>query len=269
MQWERYMKLRFRQRCRLLILPALIGMAVFYVIPFLKVIYYSFVKGQYHRRFVGLQNYLTVLKNEYFQLAVKNTLLLIVICVPAFLVASFVLSVLYFRCGRIGQGLRKLTLYPFFLPSISVVAGFALICSGMDSAGPVYLIFLWKYLGVGILIMTAALTAIDPELYQAARVDGAKQYEIHLYITLPLCLRAVCYNLIIGIVYSFRTFRESYLYYGDYYPPEYSYTLQYYMNNQFLKLNYSTMSAASMLMLLVLTAGILVGYGIAKKGRKL
>lgn len=259
------MKLQFRQKCKLLIFPAAVGISIFYFIPFIKVIYYSFVKGQYQKRFVGFQNFAKVLENEYFRLAVKNTLLQIVICVPIFLLASFVLSVLYCKGGKAGRKLRKLSLYPFFLPSVSVAVGFALLFGSVDSPFPVYLMFLWKYLGVGILIMTAAIVEIEPELYQAARVDGANRFQLQRHITLPLCARALCYDLVIGIVYSFRTFRESYLYYGDHYPPQYSYTLQYYMNNQFLKLNYSTMAAASVLMTSVLVGGLLIGQAAARK----
>ncbi len=259
------MRLGFKQKCKLLVLPAFIGLAIFYFVPFLKVIYYSVIRGQYQRRFVGFQNYMKVLGNEYFQLAVRNTLLLIAICVPVFILCSFVLSVCYCNSGKIGRGLRKLSLYPFFLPSVSVAAGFVLLFGNVDSPLPVYAMFLWKYLGVGILIMTAAILAIEPELYQAARVDGASRFRLQIHITLPLCMRALCYNLILGIVYSFRTFRESYLYYGDNYPPEYSYTLQYYMNNQFLKLNYATMAAASVLLTLVLIIGLLIGRRVIRK----
>lgn len=257
-------KLGFRSKCRLLIIPAAAGILLFYLIPFLKVLYYSFIKGQYQRKFVGLRNYVAVLQNEYFQLALKNTLLLIVLCVPVFVLLSFFMSLLYSGGGKIGRSLRKLSLYPFFLPSLSVAAGFILMFENADSPLPVYLMFLWKYVGVGILIVTAAVTAIEPELYQAARVDGAGRFRMHFHITLPLCVPALGYSLVLGIVYSFRTFRESYLYYGDYYPPEYSYTLQYYMNNQFLKLNYATMAAASVLMTLAILIGLLIGKRIIK-----
>ena len=93
---------------------------------------------------------------------------------------------------------------------------------------------------------------MEPEFYEAARMDGAGPVNIHAYITLPVCAKPIQFTMILGVVYCFRTFRESYLYYGANYPPDYSYTLQYYMNNQFLKLNYQTMAAASVLITLLL-----------------
>lgn len=57
-------------------------MALFYVMPYVRVIYYSLIENQFSKRFVGVQNYITVLQNAYFQLALKNSLLLIGIAVP-------------------------------------------------------------------------------------------------------------------------------------------------------------------------------------------
>ena len=246
------MKLKFFTRLKLCMLPAALGLGVFYFLPFLKVLYYSFLKGQYQKEFVWFRNYKNVLTNEYFRLACGNTLKLIAVCVPLFLLLAVLVSLLSIYGGRDGRLIRKLAILPLFLPSVSVVAAFLVLFDKVDSELPVYSIFLWKYLGMGIVILAAAFSAVEPEVYEATRMDGAGPVSIHWYITLPMCAKPIQFTMVLGVVYCFRTFRESYLYYGANYPPDYSYTLQYYMNNQFLKLNYQTMAAASVIITLLL-----------------
>lgn len=237
---------------------------MFYFLPFLKVIYYSFLKGQYQKKFVWLKNYKTVLGNQYFQLACGNTFKLIVICVPLFLLISILISLLSLSGGRVGRLVRKLSILPLFLPSVSVVAAFFSVFEKVESPLPVYSIFLWKYIGMGVVILVAAFSSVEPEIYEAARMDGAGPVAMHTCITLPMCTKPIQFTVVLGVVYCFRTFRESYLYYGANYPPDYSYTLQYYMNNQFLKLNYQSMAAASVMITLLL-AGFIALCGKTKQ----
>lgn len=259
------MKLKFFTKVKLCMLPAAAGLLLFYFLPFLKVIYYSFLKGQYQKEFVWFENYITVLTNEYFQLACINTLQLIVICVPVFLLCAVMISLMSMQGGTVGRFLRKMSVLPLFLPSVSVVAAFLLLFEKVESPFPVYSIFLWKYIGMGVVILAAAFSSVDPEIYEAARMDGAGSFSIHTRITLPLCAKPMQFTLILGVVYCFRTFRESYLYYGANYPPDYSYTLQYYMNNQFLKLNYQSMAAASIIVTLILAGFIILSGKVAKR----
>ena len=247
-------KLSFYTKLKLCMLPAVAGLGLFYFLPFLKVLYYSVLKGQYQKKFVWLQNYKNVLMNEYFQLACRNTLKLIFVCVPVFLLVSIWIALLSLYAGRMGHFVRKLSILPLFLPSVSVVAAFLVVFEHVESELPVYSIFLWKYIGMGVVILAAAFSSVEPEIYEAARMDGAGTIAIHAFITLPVCAKPILFTVVLGVVYCFRTFRESYLYYGANYPPDYSYTLQYYMNNQFLKLNYQSMAAASV-MITVLLAG--------------
>ena len=246
------MKLKFYTRLKLCMLPAALGLVVFYFLSFLKVLYFSVLKGQYQKEFVWFKNYKNVLTNEYFRLACGNTLKLILVCVPLFLIFAVLIALLSIYGGRGGRLMRKASILPLFLPSVSVVAAFLVLFKNVDSEFPIYSIFLWKYLGMGVVILAAAFLSVEPEVYEAARMDGAGSVAMHVYFTLPICAKPIQFTMVLGVVYCFRTFRESYLYYGANYPPDYSYTLQYYMNNQFLKLNYQSMAAASVMITLLL-----------------
>ena len=63
------------------ILPSFLGVMVFYLLPYADVVRRSFI-GAVDNRFVGLENYKTVLGNTAFLLAVKNTLLFTMLCIP-------------------------------------------------------------------------------------------------------------------------------------------------------------------------------------------
>lgn len=256
--------MKFVVKVKLCMVPAVLGLLLFYFVPFGKVIFYSLMKGQYQWKFVGLKHYKTVLANPYFQLAYKNTLSLIIFGVPIFLLGAMAVSFLGSQKSVIGHFLRRIYILPLFLPSVSIVGAFLILFDNVHSPIPVYCLFVWKYMGMGVVILSAAFSAVEPTLYEAARIDGAGTFTICRKITIPLCSKPIKFTVVLGIVYCFRTFRESFLYYNTNYPPDNSYTLQYYMNNQFLKLNYQTMAATSVMVTLM----FLVLIGLLKTGGK-
>jgi len=66
----------------------------------------------------------------------------------------------------------------------------------------------WQYTGYNMLIMYAALKAIPPDLYEAARVDGASGLQIALRIRIPLILPAVLLTFIFSIIGTLQLFAE-------------------------------------------------------------
>lgn len=93
-------------------------------------------------------------------------------------------------------------------------------------------------LGLCTIFIMSALASIPKSVYEAAQLDGANRKQIISKIMFPMASPVIVFVFLFEIVNSFKIFRESYLYYGSDYPPEYAYTLQYYMNNSFSKLNY-------------------------------
>ena len=72
----------------LFLLPGLIGLMIFYIVPFTGGIWYSLTDGSFENKFVGMQNYLKIWKNEMFLLGLKNTMELSLICAPLVWVRS-------------------------------------------------------------------------------------------------------------------------------------------------------------------------------------
>lgn len=256
---------KYRLKCRLLLFPSLFGVALFYVFPYLRVIYYSLIENQFSRKFVGLKNYLLVLQNTYFRLALKNSLLLILIAVPVLVAAAFMLSVLLLKMDGRWKILRIAFIFPMLVPTASVVVVWRTLFATSESVLPVYLLFIYKNIGLLVILFSAAFSTLDNEVFEAARLEGAYGFNLHRKITLPLIYPTLLFVVLIGVVYSFKVFRESYLYFGTSYPPDHSYTLQYYMNNHFFKLNYQYLASGAVITSLIIYLIVFAGVKLQKK----
>lgn len=256
---------KYRLKCRLLLVPSLFGVALFYVVPYLKVIYYSLIENQFSRRFVGLKNYLSVLQDTYFRLALKNSLLLIFIAVPVLAAMAFLLSVLLLKRKGHWKILRIAFIFPMLVPTASVVVVWRTLFAASESALPVYLLFIYKNIGLLVILFSAALSTLDNEVFEAARLDGAHGLALHRKITLPLIYPTLLFVVLLGVVYSFKVFRESYLYFGTGNPPAHSYTLQYFMNSYFLKLNYQYLASGAVIISLIIYLIVFAGVKLQKK----
>ena len=251
---------KWNLRCILCLLPSFLGISAFYLVPYARVLYYSFVNNQFQKKFVWFRNYQEVLENDYFLLAMKNSFWLIVIGVPALMLLSLLLSLLLSFSMRKFYFLRDFFVFPMMVPTAAVVVVWQNLFCDSETALPVYALFVWKNIGICVILLTAALTTIDNCIYEAARLDGAGTIRLHLKMSVPLIVPTFFFTVLLAVMNSFKIFKESYLFYGGKYPPEHSYTLQFYMNNNFLKFDYPAMASAavitSLLVLVIVFAGL-------------
>lgn len=70
----------------------MLGILIFYVVPFFGGVYYSVTDGSFANNYVGFDNYLRVWQNPMFQLGLKNTLELSVLCAPTIWLLSFLMA---------------------------------------------------------------------------------------------------------------------------------------------------------------------------------
>ena len=247
------------------LLPGLAGLLLFYVAPFFGGIWYSLTDGSFENTFVGFKNYTTVWQNPMFQLGLKNTLELSLICAPLLFLLSFVISVVVNRMRPAGSVFRNTALLPYLMPSSAVLIIWLLWfdyggpvnhlitllggsriewLQGASLRFPVVLLFLWKNMGFCIVIFLAALQAIPASLYEYATLEGASFPRQAFKITLPLIVPSAFLVFILCWVNAFRIFKEVY-FIGGAYPDEPIYTLQNYMNNMYSKLNYQNVTTAA------------------------
>lgn len=270
---------RFRLKIALLSLPAAVGFLIFYIVPFFRSIGYSFIESVANKDFAGLSNYKSVLRNEFFRLALKNTLIFSIVGVFAIMLLALGLSVALVKLSKRFSFIKSFFVMPYVLPSASIIffwqtffdTGAYAALSEINGLGgffdvlPLYVIYLWKNVGINIILITSALTKIAPEIYEAAALDGAHGLKLHAKITFPLISPSLFFVGVLSFVNSLKIFKESYLFYASNYPPDAAYMIQNYMNNHFYKLNYQTLSTAVVIFTLVMAAVIFAWYKLENK----
>ncbi len=263
--------------CWAFLLPNLLGVLCFTLLPMLQVLLRSF-QSAIGDRWMGVQNYMAVLKNSAFQIAVSNTVRFTLVCVPLLVVLSLALALAVRSIPFTRGTLRSAFLMPMAVPAASVVLVWkvlfhekglinvsllALGGSGVDwmgSAAAFWMLvisYLWKNLGYTVVLWTAGLAGIPESVYEAAQVDGANAWQTFLHITLPN-LRGSAYTIaVLSLLNSFKVFREAWLVAGDY-PHESMYLLQHLYNNWFRELDFDKIAAASVMTSAVVF--VLIGF---------
>lgn len=261
------------------LLPSLLGVLVFFIIPFFVVIYYSVVDGIVNPRFVFLDNFINVLKNQAFHLAVKNTLKFSIISVTLVIVLSLGLAVALDMNIPAKSQLRTCFLSPLMVPTASVILVFQVLfdyngtvndileivgINGIDwlksqhAQVVVIVLFLWKNLGYNMILFMSALGSIPKEIVEVAYLENANKFQIFFKIKLRYISSSILFVTILSLINSFKVFREVYLLSGEY-PYDSLYMLQHFMNNTFLALDYQKLSAAAIIMsiFMIIIIGIL------------
>ena len=249
----------------LFLLPGLLGLLVFYLVPFIGGIYYSMTDGTIDNNFVGFQNYTRVWQNEVFRLGLKNTLELSLLCAPAIFVLSFILSAMLRALKDKSAFFRNVLLMPYLMPSSALLIVWLLLFDyggvinrvvaalGFDRVlwlesealrFPVVLLYIWKNVGFSVVIFSAALQAVPEPLYEFAALEGANAFQREVKITFPMILPTAFLVFVLAWVNAFKIFKEVY-FIGGAYPRDAVYTLQHFMNNKFSKLDYQDVTTAA------------------------
>jgi len=245
-----------------LALPSLVGLLVFFVIPFGYSLFLSMIDNPVGRNFVGFQNFRITLNNTAFRLAAQNTLLFIAICVPVNMVFPLVVSMALNKVPR-KELFGLFFLLPLVVPSGSIVHfwrsmfGINGFVNGLffqeypvnwlstDWAFYIILvIFMWKNAGFNIVLYQAGLSQIPRDYYEVAALEGAGRFRQFRSVTLVYLLPTIFLVFLMSLLATFRSFREIYLLAGAH-PHRSIYMLQHFMNNQFAALDYQRMSTAA------------------------
>ncbi|MCI9136064.1 MAG: sugar ABC transporter permease [Lachnospiraceae bacterium] len=269
-------KKRKSMRGFLWIFPSFLGVLLFYLLPYADVIRRSFV-GAVDNHFVGLKNYQMIFENTAFLLAVKNTVLFTVICIPMLIVTALVCAVVLYQ-SKYGGLIKSAFLMPMALPAVSVALVWRLLFHSqglvnhwlgkfgvtesdwMNTPNAFWILvfsYIWKNLGYDIVLWMAGLSGISEGIYEAARVDGADERQIFFKITLPNLKPSLYTITVLSFLNSFKVFREAYLVAGDY-PHESIYMMQHLFNNWFRSFSFDKMAAAAVVESAVLLGLILL-----------
>ena len=252
--------------------PSLLGVGVFFIVPFGVVVYYSLIDGVGSKNFVFLENFIKLFDNSAFLMAAKNTLSFSVVAVPLAVILAMGLALMLECRIPMKSQFRTFFLSPMMVPVASVVLIWQVLFNfngtineflmvfGVDKIDwlqsdycqiVVIILFLWKNLGYNMILFMAGLANIPKELLEVADVEGAGEIYKFFAIKLRYLSPTVLFVTILSLINSFKVFREVYLLTGDY-PYEKLYMLQHFMNNTFRSLDYQKLSAAAVIMAIVM-----------------
>ena len=252
--------------------PSLVGVLIFFIIPFLVIIFYSMVDNPISKDFVFLDNYINIMKNNAFKKAAFNTFTFSIISVPLAVVLSMLLAMLLDSKIPFVSQFRTSFLCPMMVPVASVVLIWQVIFHyngalneffanfGIDKIDwlksdlgqiVVVLLFLWKNLGYNMILFLSALNNIPKDVLEVATLEGAGSMYKFFKIKLRYLSPTILFVTVLSLINSFKVFREVYLLTGDY-PYDSLYTLQHFMNNTFRNIDYQKLSSAAILMAIVM-----------------
>lgn len=252
--------------------PSVIGVGVFFIVPFFVIVYYSVINNPIQHEFVFIDNFISLFKNSAFRTAAKNTATFSLIAVPLAVVLPFLLAEMLEARIPLKSQFRTFFLSPMMVPVASVVLIWQVLFSyngtindflanfGVDKIDwlkseyaqvVVVVLFLWKNLGYNMILFMAGLSNIPKELLEVADLEGATPWFKFVHITLRYLSPTILFVTILSLINSFKVFREVFLLTGEY-PVESLYMLQHFMNNTFKSLDYQKLSAAAVLMAIVM-----------------
>jgi len=271
----------------LFLLPWTIGFLVFTLYPMAASFIYSF--SIYHPRapleWIGLENYMELLKDDLFWKSLSNTLYMVAIGVPLTLLASFFCAVLLNLKVR-GQSIYRVI---YFLPSIvptvastilwlwilnpqtgilNTMLGYIGIQGPNWMSNPTWskpgliLLGMWG-MGGTIVIYLSGLQDVPLSLLEAAELDGANWWQRLRHITIPMVSPITLFNLITGVIAQFQYFAQAYVFRGSHglgYPLNSTlfYSVYLYQNGfLWLKMGYAS-AMAWVLFIIILICTILL-----------
>lgn len=268
---------KLKRKTALFLAPSFAGVGTFFVVPFMVVIFYSFVDNPIRKNWVFLDNFKGIIRNKAFIQAVTNTVKFSAISVPLIVVLSLMVAFALDK-NVVGKSqIRSCILSPMMVPIASIILIWQVLfdnngvfnemltkfgIAGIDwmksdrAQIVIILLFVWKNLGYNMILFMAAISNIPNELIEVARLESASSWTIFRSIKLRYLSSTILFVTIMSLINSFKVFREIYLLTGDY-PYEALYMMQHYMNNMFAALDYQKLSAAAILMSLVMI--VLVG----------
>ena len=269
----------------LFLAPSLFVVSVMVLLPLLDAFRRSFFLAV-SSRFVGLQNYISVLGNSAFKLAAGNTAKFIAVCMPLLLVISLSVA-LMLTAFQEKHGIFKTSfLVPMAIPVASIFLLWRVIfhrngllngilalwdaapvdwIGSAASFGVLVFAYLWKNFGYDMVLWLSGISAINPALYEAAQIDGAGSIKRFVKITLPNLMPTLFTVTVLSLLNSFKVFREAYLIAGSY-PDDSIYMLQHLFNNWFSNLDVDKMCAGAVMMASLVFILIMILQKILNRG---
>ena len=214
------------------ILPSIIGCLVFIFVPSIMSFVLSFFKWNLISdiKFIGLNNYIELFHSQEFWFVLKNTILY------AIFTTVFATIIPLLLASALNVKIRGTEFYKtaYFLPFITPMIVIAMIWQWIFDPNigfintffkihqdwlfnPDFAMFVlifvsvWKLIGYNMVIFLSGFSAIDNQIYEAAKIDGAGVFNTFKRITFPLISPTIFFVLLVTTISSFQVFDLIYL----------------------------------------------------------
>lgn len=221
-----------------MLLPAVLLLTAFVIIPFLLSFYFSFTNEKLMARpiptkIVGIRNYMRILNDPDFWQAIRNTVFFAVLVIPIQLSLSLG-SALLLNSKLKGLGIfRSIAILPMLMPMTVIVAIWAVMFQTPDgllnalyqwltqsqdyidwlgdpdvAMTSIVMLSAWASFPFQMLIYLAGLQEIPTDRYEAASIDGFNSWQKFRYITLPGLRNTNIFVVIITTIGAFSLFTQ-------------------------------------------------------------
>ena len=213
-----------RKYFSIFLLPTFLAFILGFVIPFITGLYLSFCKFTTVRdaKFIGLSNYIKMFSDNTFLHSLWYTSLFTVFAVVTINVIAFSIALLLTRNIK-GTNIFRTV---FFMPNLigGIVLGYIwqLIFTGIllyfdktltfsASYGFFGLLILlnWQQIGYMMIIYIAGISNIPPDVIEAAKIDGATNFQILKKVTIPMVMPSVTISVFLTLTNSFKLFDQN------------------------------------------------------------
>jgi multiple sugar transport system permease protein len=273
-----------------LLLPTLIGLALFSLGPVVASALLSFTRWDGLRApvWTGTENYRLLFTDPLFWTALRNTAYYTVGSVVPAIVLSLLLALAVNQKIKGVVFFRTLFFLPVVSPPVAIAilwgwlynAQYGLINAGLDRLGlppvqwlaepstampSIIIMSIWSGLGYNMVLFLAGLQGIPQELYEAAKIDGANRWALFRYVTVPLLSPTTFFILVLSMIGAFQLFDYAYVLTGG--GPMYS-TLSivlyiYQMAFQNFKMGYA--SALAYVLFVIIAAVTFVQFRLQRR----
>jgi len=214
----------------LFILPSMIGLVIFFMVPAVRGLYISFTNWDLLRepKFIGLANYQKLIGDKQFWQSLRVTGYYVLLNIPIQTALALGLAVLMHRLTN-SLLVRGILVLPWLIPNVvvallwlwmldpqlgllnQIIGVFGIprqpyLGSVTQAMPSIAAINIWRHVGYTALLIFAGLQTIPKDIYEAAAIDGASETLIFWSITIPLLRPVLVFVLVTTVIGSFQIF---------------------------------------------------------------
>jgi multiple sugar transport system permease protein len=221
------------------IAPNFIGFAIFTLVPMVFAFILAFLDwdgSPYNpMHFVGFKNFANLASDDQFLAAFKNTIVYTVETVPLTLIMALILAVLLNQKIKGRDFFRTVCFFPYVASMVAVAAVWNMLFNpGMGPVNEILRGFgvqnppgwsadkdwamttivqfsVWKYMGYYMILYLAGLQGINPELYEAANLDGCNGWQRFWNVTIPQLSATTFFVLVMLVIQCFKVYDVVYM----------------------------------------------------------